>query len=108
MATALIAPNIAYLFKDDQPAINTASVFTEVIAITKISPILRRPKKLLPCKGITAKTIKAGTRNTIGASVKTGLSAPSGIVSSLVNNLTKSAIGCSSPNGPHLFGPNLD
>jgi hypothetical protein len=43
----------------------------------------------------------------MGAKVKAGRSAVSGIVSSFVINLTTSANGWNSPNGPHRFGPSL-
>ena len=55
----------------------------------KTSPTLSLPTKLPPCRGNTEKTMRAGTRNTMGAKLKTGRSAPSGTVSSLEISLTK-------------------
>ena len=55
--------------------------------------------------GMTAKAISAAITDSIGASVKTTLSAPDGVMSSLKISLTPSASGWSRPSGPTRFGP---
>ena len=64
----------------------------------------RAPRWPLPI-GITAKSINPEKNNTTGASQCTSLSPLAGIMSSLINVLMASAIGCSSPNGPQRLGP---
>ena len=55
--------------------------------------------------GITEKARKAGIADRIGARKYTGLSASSGMTSSLKASLTPSASDCSVPHGPTRFGP---
>ena len=108
MATPRIAPNMPYLLRDDQPAMKMARVFTEVMATMKTRPMLRRLIQLLLPSGMTENTIKPMAVKTMGARVKTGLSAPSGTVSSFSMSLMTSAMGCSRPNGPQRLGPTRD
>jgi hypothetical protein len=54
---------------------------------------------------MTANAISAGTIETMGASVKTPLSARLGVMSSLSSSLTASAIGWRTPCGPTRMGP---
>ncbi len=55
--------------------------------------------------GIAAQAIAAKTKDSIGASMKTILSAPAGITISFSTNLKKSAKDWNSPKGPTTFGP---
>ena len=55
--------------------------------------------------GITANAMIAGTSTMIGASVNTHLSARTGVMSSLTNSFSTSAIGWSTPCGPTRIGP---
>ena len=57
-------------------------------------------------KGTTANISITGASMAMGTIRKTILSAPPGVRSSLKMSLTKSAMGWSSPKGPHRFGPN--
>ena len=56
-------------------------------------------------QGITAQTITGSTKEIIGASKNTALSAPAGTTISLTMYFRKSAKLCSSPHGPTTFGP---
>ena len=56
-------------------------------------------------QGITAQTITGSTKEIIGASMKTALSAPAGTTISFTMYFRKSANDCKSPNGPTTFGP---
>ena len=58
--------------------------------------------------GITAYTISAGTIEMIGATVKTHLSARTGVMSSLIISFTASATGWRIPYGPTRIGPSRD
>ena len=90
---------------------NIAIELTEVTPTIKRIPILRLLKKASLLRkvpnGITIMIINVGANSAIGAKVKTGLSASSGIVSSFIINLRTSANGWSIPKGPFLFGPRL-
>jgi hypothetical protein len=55
--------------------------------------------------GMTAQAIIASTKDVIGASMKTGRSAPAGITTSLTTYFSASATVCSSPKAPTTFGP---
>ena len=55
--------------------------------------------------GNIASEAKAGTRQMTGASMKMGLSAAEGMMSSLKKLLMPSAMGCSSPSQPTRVGP---
>ena len=55
--------------------------------------------------GITAQAESASTAVTSGASRKTPLLAPAGMIGSLNTNLSRSAKDCSRPQGPTTFGP---
>ena len=56
-------------------------------------------------QGITAQTITGSTKEIIGASRNTVLSAPEGMTISLTMYFRKSAKDCNSPHGPTTFGP---
>ena len=60
---------------------------------------------MLRPKGITAHNSAAPTKIRIGARLKTGLSALSGTISSLINIFTASAIAWKMPHGPTRLGP---
>ena len=55
--------------------------------------------------GITAQAASASTQVTSGASRKTPLLAPAGMIGSLSMNLSRSANDCSRPHGPTTLGP---
>jgi hypothetical protein len=55
--------------------------------------------------GMTTQATNARVSVTIGAARKTKRLAPLGMIVSLTNIFSPSAIGCSSPNGPTTFGP---
>ena len=63
-----MAPSMAYLFADPQPAMNMAMVFTDVTPSTNRMPMLSRPKKLFSPNGTTATTMSVGTSSASGAS----------------------------------------
>ena len=56
-------------------------------------------------KGTTMKVVKAIIMTMTGAAQNTTLSAPSGMMSSLISSLRASAKGCSNPCGPTRIGP---
>ena len=56
-------------------------------------------------KGMTEKARNAGMAETIGARMKTGRSARTGMMSSFNMSLMPSASPCSTPKGPTLLGP---
>ena len=85
-----------------------AKVLVEVTPMMNTAPMLSRPSSVSSPNGMTATTSNVGTNRTIGARLKTALSAVSGTVSSFVISFTMSAIGCSSPKGPQRLGPSLD
>ena len=55
--------------------------------------------------GIAAQAPSASVTLINGASRKTNLSAPAGMISSFNRNLPRSAKGCSRPKGPTTLGP---
>ena len=55
--------------------------------------------------GITAQVVIARIADTSGASRKTPLLAPDGMIGSLNTNFSRSAKACSRPKGPTTFGP---
>jgi hypothetical protein len=57
--------------------------------------------------GTIASTTSAATTEMIGATAKMAWSALIGIMSSLSNNFSPSAAGCSNPQGPTRIGPSL-
>jgi hypothetical protein len=59
----------------------------------------------LALTGITAQAASASTQVTSGASKKTPLLAPAGIVGSLSTNFRRSAKDCRRPKGPTTLGP---
>ena len=63
------------------------------------------PFEKSPPTGITANTMKAGTNERNGASLKTARSARSGVRSSLKKTLMPSARLCRIPQGPARVGP---
>jgi hypothetical protein len=98
--TARMTDSSAYLLLDPQPAMNSPTISSEEIARKNSTPVSRSATPMPGANGIVAKISRHGIRKTIGASLKTGASAASGITSSLSSSLTPSAIGCSSPCGP--------
>ena len=77
---------------DETPSMNRMPMFMSVTACV-------RPN------GTTRKVVKAVMTTATGASQKTSLSAPSGIMSSFTSSLRASANGCSRPCGPTRMGP---
>ena len=73
----------------------------------KRRPMLMSLMKKFPANGMTEKTAKAAVTLIAGASKKTNLSAPAGIMSSLRRSLMPSATGWSRPQGPTRMGPSL-
>ena len=55
--------------------------------------------------GTTMNTVKAVIITNTGAIQNTTLSAPSGMMSSLISSFSASAKGCSNPCGPTRMGP---
>ena len=86
---------------------NMAMVLTEVTPSTNRMPMFSRPRNVFSPNGTTATTISVGTSRTTGARSITQRSASSGVVSSFVMSLTRSAMGWSTPYGPHRLGPSL-
>ncbi len=60
---------------------------------------------MAPAKGMTAKGRKAVPAVRMGAMMKRILLAKGGVKSSLNSSLSRSATGCSSPQGPTRLGP---
>ena len=100
-----MAPSNEYLLLEDQPAMNTAIVFTEPMAMTNSTPTLRSARTIPSPKGRTAKTTRAGMNMTMGAVQKRSLSACRLVMASLDRSLRASATGCRSPQGPTRLGP---
>ena len=93
---------------DAQPATKTASVLTEATAMTNSTPTLRSVRNMPLPKGITAITARAGRKISTGPTQNSALSALRLVIASFRKSLIVSAMGCSSPCGPTLFGPILD
>ena len=100
-----MAPMRAYLLFEDQPAMKTAMVLMEPIAIRNRTPTFRSAKAIRSPKGMTAKTTIVGMKMATGPAQKMNLSALRGVIGSLRRSLSASATGCSSPLGPTRFGP---
>src|ERR1017187_3079133 len=102
-----MAPSNEYLLLLDHPAINIPITPTADIADTYSTPMLIfQIVKPLP-KAIGAMAAKHIATTNIGAKLKSNLSAPSGVSPSFNKSFTVSAIACTVPQGPTLFGPNL-
>src|SRR5260370_4798178 len=78
---------------------------SEEIAKMYSTPTLMSATAQLRLTGITAQADSASTQVTSGASRKTPLLAPAGMVGSLITNLTMSANDCSTPHAPTTLGP---
>ena len=121
-----MAPNIEYLFDDDQPAIvipytpsEASAKITRMPAFTSATIGLKtrppsnsvRPKKRISGimnarpHGTTAMVVSAGSSPNVGASVYSHLCACAGMMSSLRMNFSASANDWNRPNGPTRFGP---
>ena len=99
---------MAYLLRDAQPAMNMAMALMDDMPSMKSSPTLSLPRKEFSPNGMTTTTVTVPTSSTMGATLNTARSAPSGTVSSLSASFSTSAIGWSSPNGPQRLGPSRD
>ena len=106
--TARITDSSAYLLFEPQPAMNRPTISIDDTARKNSTPVLRSATPMPGANGIVAKISRHGTRKTIGARLKIGRSAASGIRSSFSSSFTPSAIGCSSPCGPTRYGPMRD
>ena len=98
-------PNRAYLLLDDHPARTTLYTPNEDIPKKNNIPIFGLITTQSGATGIKAKFNNTVIITTIGAMIKTGLSANGGIQSSLKNIFIMSARTCIRPKGPTLFGP---
>ena len=88
-----MAPNIAYLLPEAQPAMKIPNVLTDVTAIMYRTPTFKSARKVFLAKGITAIVRRRGATMTTGTRVKASLSAPAGIRSSFEISFRISAIG---------------
>ena len=84
---------------------NIARVDRDVTASTYNTPMFRSARAVFLAKGTTAIMRITGISMAMGTRVKTRRSALAGVVSSLKNSLSMSAMGCSRPKGPQRLGP---
>src|SRR6266480_3144741 len=112
-ALDLSPPSNAYLLLDDHPASTIPYTPRELIARMNRNPTGRSAttRSILPHRvgtgapnGMTHHVVSAGRKDSIGASTKSGLFTPAGIVSSFMKFLRPSAAGWSHPLPPRL-GP---
>ena len=96
---------MAYRLSDDQPAMKMAMDVIDVTARMYRIPTFRFARAVSLAKGTTAIIRITGATIATGTMANTIRSAPLGVRSSLVSSFTRSANGCSMPNGPHRFGP---
>src|SRR3990167_294254 len=104
-AEARRLPSRANLLLLDQPANSTAYTVKPAMAKKNSKPMFRSATPQVGVTGTTAKAINRVLKATIGAMVKTILSAKGGVQSSLKNILIMSAAIWKAPNGPTRFGP---
>ena len=90
------------------PAIITPYTPREETAKRYIIPTLISETTNPGAKGMTAHPAKLKTIVIMGASIKTILLEPLGIIFSFVISFKASAKLCSKPNGPTTFGPLLN
>ena len=77
----------------------------EPMAITYSAPMLKSWPIMRRPNGMTVQSSAAPTKIRIGARLKSGRSALSGMMSSLISIFTASAIAWKMPHGPTRFGP---
>jgi hypothetical protein len=99
MAMTRMAPSSEYLLFEDQPAMKSTIVVTEVTAIMYSTPTLRSMNVMPFPKGNTPQTRRAGANARIGANMKTTGSLARGIRASFCISLVMSAMGWRGP-GP--------
>src|SRR3990172_9244463 len=100
-----MAPSSAYLLLEDQPAMNTAMVLVEPMAMMNSTPTLRSASTIPWPKGNTANTTIVGMKMMTGPSQNSSLSALRVVMGSFSSSLKASAIGCRMPVGPTRLGP---
>src|SRR5215216_8028378 len=104
-ATWRNAPMRANLLFDDQPAMIMESVPIAPAAMIYSAPMFKSTPSMVGARGTTAHRINTDIIESIGAMLYTTLSAPPGVVSSLMISLMMSANGWIKPNGPTRLGP---
>ena len=91
------APRNAYLELDAQPAMMMPYMPSEVIVRIYSSPALTLASAMPSSNGTTAHAASAGASAMTGATTNRNLLDPLGMMISLRNNFTPSAIGCNNP-----------
>src|SRR5215204_409111 len=92
-ATSRNAPINANLLFDDQPAMMIDSVLIAPAAIIYNAPTFKSTPSMVGASGTTAHKTRTDIIERIGAILYTTLSAPLGVISSLISNLMISAKG---------------